>query len=170
MKPRVVMAGDPTRMPLVTNGLSGSLGIAFLLVVMPTLFEQVLGHLAGDAGRAQVDEHEVVVGAARDEAQTALDHRRPHRLGVDDDLVDVGLELGLHGLTEGDRLGSDDVLERAALQAREDRLVQRGRPLFLAQHEARTRAAQRLVRGRGHEIGVAEPATGARRWRRDPAM
>ena len=35
MNPRVVMAGLPMRMPDVTNGFSGSLGIAFLLTVMP---------------------------------------------------------------------------------------------------------------------------------------
>src|SRR5690606_20979837 len=36
-KPRVVIAGEPSRMPLVTAGFSGSFGIAFLLTVMPTL-------------------------------------------------------------------------------------------------------------------------------------
>ncbi len=34
LKPRVVIAGEPSRMPLVTNGFSGSFGIAFLLTVM----------------------------------------------------------------------------------------------------------------------------------------
>ena len=34
VKPRVVIAGLPMRMPDVTNGFSGSLGIAFLLTVM----------------------------------------------------------------------------------------------------------------------------------------
>lgn len=33
-KPREVMAGDPKRIPLVTKGFSGSLGIAFLLTVI----------------------------------------------------------------------------------------------------------------------------------------
>ena len=33
-RPRVVAAGVPTRMPEVTNGFSGSLGMAFLLTVM----------------------------------------------------------------------------------------------------------------------------------------
>ena len=36
LKPRVVAAGVPTRMPLVTKGFSGSLGMAFLLTVMFT--------------------------------------------------------------------------------------------------------------------------------------
>ena len=76
----MVIAAEPTRMPLVTNGLSGSFGMAFLLTVKPDVLEQALGVLAGDAGRAQVDEHQVVVGAAGDEPQAALDHRLAHRL------------------------------------------------------------------------------------------
>ena len=35
-KPREVTAGVPTRMPLVTKGFSGSLGMAFLLTVIWT--------------------------------------------------------------------------------------------------------------------------------------
>lgn len=35
-KPRVVTAGVPTRIPLVTEGLLGSLGMVFLFTVMPT--------------------------------------------------------------------------------------------------------------------------------------
>ena len=35
-KPRVVTAGVPTRIPLVTKGFSGSLGMVFLFTVMPT--------------------------------------------------------------------------------------------------------------------------------------
>ena len=35
-KPRVVRAGVPRRIPLVTNGLAGSNGIVFLLHVIPT--------------------------------------------------------------------------------------------------------------------------------------
>jgi len=34
LKPRVVIAGDPIRIPDVTKGLSGSLGIEFLLTVI----------------------------------------------------------------------------------------------------------------------------------------
>ena len=37
LKPRVVGAGVPTRMPLVTNGDCGSLGTAFLLTVICAL-------------------------------------------------------------------------------------------------------------------------------------
>ena len=37
LKPRVVPAGEPMRMPLVTMGGRGSLGTAFLLTVMCAL-------------------------------------------------------------------------------------------------------------------------------------
>ncbi len=36
LKPRVVAAGVPRRIPLVTNGLAGSKGMVFLLQVIPT--------------------------------------------------------------------------------------------------------------------------------------
>ena len=141
-------------MPLVTKGLSGSLGMAFLLTVMPTDSRSFSASLPVMLGGAQVDEHEVVVGAAGDEAEAALDHRLGQRRGVVDDLLDVGLELGLQRLAEGDGLGGDDVLERAALDAGEDRLVERLGVLLLAQDDAAARTAQRLVRGGGDEVGV----------------
>ena len=67
--PRVVNAGVPRRMPLATMGGLVSKGMAFLLTVMRRLAERVLGHLPGDALREDVHEHDVVVGAAADEAE-----------------------------------------------------------------------------------------------------
>ena len=64
---RDVVAGVPTRMPDAVFGGSGSNGMAFLLTVMPTVVEELLGLVAGDAERRHVHEHEVVVRAARDE-------------------------------------------------------------------------------------------------------
>ena len=69
-KPRVVVAGVPTRMPEAVLGGSWSKGMAFLLTVMPTSSRQRLGLLAGDPEGRHVDQHEVVVGAARDEPGT----------------------------------------------------------------------------------------------------
>ena len=53
------------------------------------------------------------------------------------DLGGVLLELRRHGLREGDGLGRDDVVERAALQAGEHRLVDGLRQLGRAQDRAR---------------------------------
>jgi hypothetical protein len=57
-------------------------------------------------------------------------------------------------LLEGHRLGGDHVHQRAALHAGEDRRVDRLLVLGLHQDQAAARAAQGLVRGRGHHIGM----------------
>ena len=67
--PRVVTAGVPMRTPLVTNGERGSNGTVFLFDRDAGAVERLLGDLAGELGAAQVDQHEVVVGAARAQPQ-----------------------------------------------------------------------------------------------------
>ena len=74
--PAVVTDAVPSRSPLVTNGFSGSFGIAFLLQVIPASVERLLRDLAGHAERPQVDEHQVVVGAARHDAEALGRERR----------------------------------------------------------------------------------------------
>ncbi len=73
LRPRVVRAGVPTRMPLVSMALRVSKGTMFLLTMMPADWSQPSTaapvRLASFA--AEVDEHEVVVGAAGDEAVAA---------------------------------------------------------------------------------------------------
>ena len=82
--------------------------------------QAVLGLLAVELGLAQVDEHEVHVGAAREQftplpAPQLLGHRLGARHGA---LLALLEDVGLGDL-ERDRLAGDDVLERAALLARE---------------------------------------------------
>ena len=122
-KPRVVAAGLPSRMPEVTVGFSGSNGMPFLLQVMPARSRLCFGRLAGQSLRPQIDQDEVGVGAAGDQVQAGLDHRRGERLGVVDHLAGVGLEVGAQRLAERDRLGGDDVHQRTALDAGEHRGV-----------------------------------------------
>ena len=154
-KPRVVPAGVPRRTPEVTVGGCGSNGMPFLLQVMLRAAERGLGVLAGHALRAQVDEHQVGVGAAGDDVEAALHQRLGERLRVPDDLRRVVGELRAQRLAEGDRLGGDHVHQRAALQAGEDRRVDLLRDrLVVGQDHAAARAAQRLVRGRGDDVGV----------------
>ena len=64
-QPRVVSAGVPMRMPEVDVGRTRSKGMVFLLTVMPAASSSLLG-LACPVTPAlrDVDEHQVVVGAA----------------------------------------------------------------------------------------------------------
>ena len=100
-----------------------------------------------------VGQHQVVVGAAADELHAAGQQHVGQRLGVVDDLPGVLLELGLQGLAEADRLAGDDVHQRPALDAGKHRPVDVLGVCFLAQDHAAARAAERLVRGRGHVVG-----------------
>ena len=69
--PRVVTAGVPMRMPLVTNGDCVSFGTVFLFTVIAARSSAFSADLAGEALVAQVDEHQVVVGAAGDDLEAA---------------------------------------------------------------------------------------------------
>ncbi len=111
------------------------------------------GRLAGDALGAQVHQHDVAFGAAADDAQAALDQRLGEHLGVLRDLLLVGLEFGRQRFLEGHCLGGDDVLQRAALQAREDGGIDRLLVFGLHEDDAAARAAQALVRRGGDHIG-----------------
>ena len=100
----------------------------------------------------------MVVRAAGDEAHAALYKLLGHGGGVQNDLVLVGGEVLAHGLLEADGLGGDDVLQRAALRAGEDGLVDGLGVLLAAEDEAAAGAAQRLVGGGGDHVGIGHGA------------
>ena len=78
-------------------------------------------------------------------------------LGIGDHRLGIGLELGLERFAERDRLGRDDVHQRAALKAGEDRRIDLlCDVLVVGQHHAPAGTAQGLVRRRRHHVGVAE--------------
>jgi hypothetical protein len=58
----------------------------------------------------------VVVGAARNDGETLFLQAFGQRAGVGDNLVGIGLEFGTQRFAERNRLGGDDVDERAALK------------------------------------------------------
>ncbi len=115
----------------------------------------------------------MVVGAAGDQTEAFSLQTLGKNGSVLDDLLTVGLELGLERLAEADGLGSDDVLERAALGAGEhggvdllgevDGLHLAGLDvllgdLVLAQDHAAAGAAQGLVGGGGDNVGIGHGA------------
>src|ERR1035441_4546920 len=96
-----------------------------------------------------VDEHEVVVGASGDDAETGLLEALRQNLGVGDDLRGVGAELRAQRFGEGHGLGGNDVNEGPALLAGKDCLVNCSGEILPADNEAGARATQRLVCGGG---------------------
>ena len=82
-----------------------------------------LQFLAAQIHILQVHQHQVVVGAAGDQLQTAVHQRLGQGGGVGHDLVLIGLEIRAEDLSEGHGLGGDDVHQGAALNAGEDGAV-----------------------------------------------
>ena len=119
----------------------------FLFNVMPAAIERLLRDLAGGFAveGAEIDEQQMVVGAARHEPEPFGREARGERFRVLHDLGGVLAEARMRGFVERDCLRHDDVLERATLQTREHGLVDRGGVLGLRDDAATTRAAQRLV-------------------------
>ena len=128
------------------------------------LVQPVLGLLARHLGGAQVDEHEVHVGAAGEH----VDARRL-RVGCGEALGQDGgaalgallpvLELRRRRQLERRRLGGDHVHERAALLTGEDVRVDLLREVgVVGQDEARARPADRLVHGRRGDVRVRHGA------------
>ena len=134
----------------------------------------MLGLLAGDAEGGHVDQHQVVVRAARHDPRAALGEGAGQHRRVLDRALLVAPEWLAGGQQEADGLAGDDVHQRPALDAGEDGLVDLGAErglhhrevgpvdrvgqLFAAEDQAAARAAQGLVGRRGHDVGVREGA------------
>lgn len=121
--------------------------------------EEVLGLLTVELGVAQVDQDQVHVRAAGEDGDAlVLDVGAGQTLGEDAGAgqgpdLPVGELLGGGDLERGG-LGGDHVHERAALLAGEDRGVELLGELLLGQDQAGAGAAERLVHGGGHDVGV----------------
>ena len=122
------------------------------------LVEADAGPVEGQAGllarevlvdAAQVDQQQVVVGAAGHEAEAVATQALGQGRGVGHHRPGVVGERRVGGLGEGDRLGRDDVVEGPALEAGEDGLVDGGGVLGAAQDGTAPGAAQGLVGGEG---------------------
>jgi hypothetical protein len=94
----------------------------------------------------KVDKHQVIVGAARNNAITVLSQSGRERFGVSDDLPLIFPELRLKRFVKTNRFRCNHMHERAALHSREKRRVDLFSEFFLAQHDAAARPAQTFVR------------------------
>ena len=79
--------------------------------------------------RPQVDQEQVRVGAAGDDAQAAILEHGGQHARVLEHLLLVDLEFARQRFLERHRLGGDDVHQRPALDAREDRGIDQLRVL-----------------------------------------
>ena len=118
--------------------------------------EQVFRPLARHLAAVEVDQHQMVVGAAGDQVQPARQQLLGHRPGVRHRTPLSLPELLGAGQIEADRLARYDVLQGSSLEPREHGLVEPSRVLGTAEHRAATRSGQRLVGGGTHPLGQSE--------------
>ena len=122
-------------------------------------FEPLLGVGAREvrAALTKVNEHQMVVGAARAQAVVALDQFCCERLGIGDHLLAVNGELRLQRLAKCNGFRGDDVHERTALTSREYFAIKLGGDFrIVAENQPAARSAQGLVRGGGDHMRVRE--------------
>ncbi len=156
--PRVVTAGVPTRMPPGLKGELVSNGIAFLFTVMPARSSDFLRFFAVQVFRAKINQHEVVVGAAGNDAITVLAEPRGERFGVDHYLPLIFAKLRLERFMKANGFGSDDVHQWAALDARENGRIDLFGEFLFAHNDAAARPAQTLMCSGGDKMCVRDRA------------
>ena len=81
------------------------------------------------------------IGAAGNHAVSCIGHPLGQRLRIEDYLLLISREFGLHRFQEAYGLGSDHVDERPALNAGEQVLVDRRTVLLFRQNQAGTGSA-----------------------------
>ena len=141
------------------KGAAGLAGDGVLVGGNVHAVQALLQVLAGALLVPQVDEHQVVVGAAGDKLDPALLQGRSQSLCIFYDLAGIFLEFRLQCLSKADSLGCNHVLQRAALRAGEHRRVDAlGNNGVVGQNQAAAGSAQGLVGGGGHHIGVGHGA------------
>ena len=127
---------------------------------------QIFHLTPSQAERAQIPEHQVVVGATRDEVVTFAHQSFAERLGVRLRLDLVRLELGRLHVLQSHRESADLVVVRTTLQRRKHRhvdarlvvvrLARLGVETTAEENHTRTRTAKGLVRSRCDDVAVRE--------------
>ena len=101
-----------------------------------------------DSSPREIEKHHMIVRAATDKFQSALDKAVCHSFCVFDNLFLIFDELGRHRFLESHCLCRDDVHKRTALRAGENGFVYALCNIFVvAENKSPARTAQSLVRG-----------------------
>ncbi len=155
-RPRIVIAGVPTRNPEATVGGRSSNGTVLRLTVMPTSARRSSASLPLHSVRRRSTSRRCVSVPPVSTSSPPLLQRGRERVGIRPHCALVVAERLGRGDPEARRLGRDHVVERPALHAGEHRAVDRLRVLLATQDEPGTRAGERLVRRRGDEVAVLD--------------
>ena len=141
------------------KGAAGLAGDGVLVGGNVHAIQTLLQVLAGALFVPQVNEHQVVVGAAGHQLDPALLQGRSQRLCIFYDLAGVFLELRLQCLAKADSFCCNHMLQRAALRAGEHcRVDALGNDGVVGQNQAAAGSAQGLVGGSGHHVGIGHGA------------
>src|SRR5712671_6037088 len=114
-----------------------------------------LGVPAGEPQRAQIHQHQMRVGPARDDLEPRFDEGRRQYFGVLDNSPRITPECRLQRLAQGDRLGGDHMHQRSALQGWEDSRADPSADLLVTgEDQPAPRPPQRLGRGGCDDVSV----------------
>ena len=103
---------------------------------------------------AQVDHHQMIIGATADDVVAALDQCIRECFGIGGDLCLIGFEVVGRCFLEAHRFGCDDMHQWAALRAGEDCRVDLFGVCGFTQYQSATRAAQGLVCSGGDKVSM----------------
>src|SRR6202035_5556619 len=102
----------------------------------------------------EIDEKKMIIGAAADDAESALCHAGGQRLGIRHYLFLVLSKLRLHRFFQADGLGRNRMHQRSALSSGKRDPVEILGPFLLTKHQAGSRSAQRFVSRSGNKVGM----------------
>src|SRR5438270_973770 len=120
--------------------------------------EDLLRFLPMNVFRAKIDKHEVIIGAARNDAVTVFGEPSRKSLGIDDDLTLIIAKLRLERFVKTNCFRRDHVHEWTALHSWKKHGVDLFRELLLAQDNAAAGAAQAFVRRSRNKLRVRNRA------------
>ena len=161
-KPRVVSAGVPRRMPEVYQAPFGSRRDRVAVGDHAGVEQRRLGLPAGQAERRDVDQHQVVVGAAGHQPGAALEEPVGQRLGVVGDPLRVGAERSPAAPRRAPRPWPPSCAQSGPPRTMGQPRSTSGANSSVASTMPAARAAQRLVGRRGDHLGVRDGVLVAR--------